>query len=230
MRKPFMKINPLLVSLLVLITLSSCHRYYTSSSFDAKTARHKSIAILPPQIIITGILPKTLSKSDIEELEETESRLFHRSLYNNILMRASNREYAMYVSVQPYTNTMAILEKNNINVRESWMMDDKELANLLGVDAVVRSSIEKDRFMSDLASASIDVGRKIINVILSKPVYVPVTSKTNDIRASCSIISNGETLWNDYYKRESDWNSPANQVIENITDNFAKHFPYKKKV
>ncbi len=53
--------------------------------------------------------------------------------------------------------------------------------------------------------------------------------ETNDIRATCSIISNGEALWNDSYTRESDYNFTANEIIEHITDNFAKHFPYKRK-
>ena len=136
----------------------------------------------------------------------------------------------MSVSLQPYTNTLAALEKNNISLRESWTKDDKELAQILGVDAVVRTSIQKQRFMSDLASQGIEAGKRILDAVLRNPASVPFgNSKTNDIRATCSIISNGEILWNDAYNGASDWNSPANKVIENITDNFAKHFPYKSK-
>jgi hypothetical protein len=224
-----MKLNSTLTALLVLITLSSCHRYYTSKSFDVKTIKHKAIAILPPQMLLTGNQPKNLTLTQIAEIEEKESKLFQEALYNNILRRANQGKYTMDVNVQPVNNTIALLEKNGMSLRDSWQKDDKELAKLLGVDAVVRSSIQKDRYMSDLASAGIDAGQKVLNAVLKNPVLVPGTNKTNDIRATCSLISNGETLWNDNYKRESDWNSPANDIIERITDNFARHFPYRKK-
>ena len=225
-----MRINSTLLALFVLISFSSCHRYYTSSSFAEKSARHKSIAILPPQLVVSGTLPKNLTPYNIEQLEEKESKLFQEALYNNVLRRGNSGKYALNVSIQPYTNTLAALQKNNISIRDSWTKDDKELAAILGVDAVVRTSIQKERFMSDLASAGIDAGRRILDAVLTRPVLLPgVTNKTNDIRASCSIISNGEALWNDSYTRESDYNYTANQLIEHLTDNFAKHFPYKRK-
>ncbi len=224
-----MKINSTLFALCTILLFSSCHRYYTSSSFSEKSATHKTVAILPPQMVLTGNLPRTMTQADIELLEEKESKLFQEALYNNILKRANRGKKTLMVSVQPYTNTLALLEKNSISVREAWTKDDGELARILGVDAVVRSSIQKERFMSDLASAGIYTGRRILDAVMKNPVPTPVINKTNDIRASCSIVSNGETLWNDVYKRQSDWNTPAYQVIENITGNFARHFPYKKK-
>jgi hypothetical protein len=226
-----MRINSTLLALLILISFSSCHRYYTSSSFIEKSAKHKTIAILPPQMVVSGSVPKNLSTYDIAQLEERESKMFQEALYNNVLRRGNSGKYVMDVSIQPYSNTLASLEKNNISIRDSWTKDDKELASILGVDAVVRTSIQKERFMSDLASAGIDAGRRILDAVLTKPVLLPgVPNKTNDIRASCTIISNGEALWNDSYARESDYSYTANQIIEQITDNFAKHFPYKRKV
>ncbi len=84
--------------------------------------------------------------------------------------------------------------------------------------------------MSDLASAGIYAGRKIVEAVMKNP---PVTSttlnKTADIKATCSVVSKGETLWSDVYSRESNFALPANEVIENITNNFARHFPYRRK-
>jgi hypothetical protein len=85
--------------------------------------------------------------------------------------------------------------------------------------------------MSDAASYGISVGRQIVyNTGLGSKIPLPyVPNKTNDIYASCNIVSNNQTLWNDSYKRASDWDSPSNIVIENITDNFGRHFPYKQR-
>lgn len=225
-----MKTNPTLFAVVMLITFSSCHNYYVTSSFDQKTSKHKTIAVLPPKMVLTGNQPRSYSADDITRLEEKESKLFQESLYNNILKQSNRGKYVMDVTVQPYANTLSLLDKNNISIRESWEKDDKELAQMLGVDAIVRSSIQKDRIMSDLASAGIEAGRRIVDAVINRPTLpgVPL-NKTADVNATCSVVSNGETLWNDTYKRESNFSSPANEVIERITNNFAKHFPYRRK-
>jgi hypothetical protein len=226
-----MKKNSTFLAFFVLIAFSSCHRYFTSASFAEKAARHKTVAILPPQVVFTGNLPKGVSATTIAETEEKESMLFQEALYSNVLKRGNGRKQILGVNVQPNNNTLATLKANGISLRESWTMTDIELAKVLGVDAVVRTLIQKDRLMSDLASAGIDYGKRVIERVISGPgtLALPGT-KTNDIRATCSIISNGETLWSDSYTKGSDWNSPANTIINSITDNFAKHFPYRKQV
>jgi hypothetical protein len=109
-------------------------------------------------------------------------------------------------------------------------LNDKELAQALGVDAVVRASLQKQRVMSDLASASIELGKQVIDAVTNKTGSVPgITSRTNNLSISCSIISDGETLWNDSYTSESHASLSETTIINNITDNFAKHFPYKKR-
>ncbi len=226
-----MKINSTTLLLIFLgCFVSSCHRYYTSNSFHQKTAHHKVIAILPPQMVLTGKQPNSVSTSEVAQLEEKESLFFQEELYNRILAKANHGKYVMDVQLQPHKNTLATLSKNNVSIRESWELNDKELASLLNVDAVVRTSIYKNRIMSDLASAGIETGKRILDVVLKNQTpVVGVPSKTNDIKATCTLVSNGETLWSDSYTKASDYSTPANQVIENITNNFAKHFPYKRK-
>jgi hypothetical protein len=225
-----MKIKSTLFVVLLLLVLSSCHHYYTSSSFTQKTSSHKLIAILPPQVAFTGNLPKNISIDDLKETEEKESKIFQEYLYNNLLKRGSSTKTPLSVGIQPYSNTLALLQKNGIGIRESWTLSDRELAQALGVDAVVRASLQKQRIMSDLASASIELGKQVIDAVTNKTGSLPVISnKTNNMSISCSIISDGETLWNDSYTSESYANLPEATVIDNITDNFAKHFPYKKK-
>jgi hypothetical protein len=36
-------------------------------------------------------------------------------------------------------------------------------------------------------------------------------------------------LWNDNYKQQANWQFAANDIVDNITDAFARHFPYRKK-
>jgi hypothetical protein len=232
----YFKPNPMnkyLLSILVIgiITLSCSHRYYTSSYFDQQTGHHKLIAVLPAEMVFTGKRPDNLTPEDIRKIEEAESKSFQHSLFNSILRHANSKKYFTRINLQDIATTERLLDENHITVKEASVKDDKELAAILKVDAVIRMRIQKQRYMSDLASYGISVGRQIIyNTGIGSKIPVPfVPNKTNDIYASCNIISNNQTLWNDSYKSASDWNSPANEIIENITDNFGQHFPYKQR-
>jgi len=221
---------PVLTGLFVF--LSSCaHKYYKSSYFEQQTAKHKTIAVLPAEMIFTGTQPKNLTPEDIRKIEETESKMFQNSLYSGILRHANTRKYITTISVQDISTTQKLLEENNISIRDSWKEDDKKLAQLLGVDAVVRMRVQKKRYMSDLASMGVSVGRQVLSQIGTANNFpVPyVSNKTNDIYASCNVVSNNQTLWNDNYERSSDYNRPSEAVIDDIADNFGKHFPYRKR-
>jgi hypothetical protein len=181
-------------------------------------------------MVLTGNMPPSYSVYEIELLEIKESKLFQEALFNNILKSGNHRRQELSISLQPFITTLSLLEKNDISIRNSWDKDDAELAAVLGVDAVVRTSIQKDRIMSDLASASIYAGDKIADAILKKPpLPTPAFINTSNIRATCSIVSKGETLWNDSYITGTNFSASANEVIYNLTSNFAKHFPYRRK-
>jgi hypothetical protein len=223
---------PFLAFAIAFLAFTSCaHKYYTSSTFEQQTAKHRTIAILPAEMIFTGSQPKTVTPEDIEKIEETESRAFQNSLYNGILRHANSKKYFTTISVQDIGTTQNLLEENHISVRDSWKTDDKKLAGILGVDAVVRLRIQKKRYMSDLASMGIGVGMQVLSQIGSANNFpVPyISNKTNDIYASCNIVSNNQTLWNDSYNGATNYNRPSEQVIDDITDVFGKHFPYRKR-
>ncbi len=221
----------LLLAAVALVFFASCHRQYTASNFENKSATHRLIAVMPAEMVFTGIQPKKLKPEDIAAIEERESKAFQQSLYNGILRQANTGRYQSQIQVQDISTTQKQLDEAGITIRQSWTTDDRELARILGVDAVVRMRIEKKRYMSDLASFGIDMGRDILwQVSKSNPILTPpVANKTNDIFAACRLVSNGETLWNDTYTRSADYTRPAENVIDDITNKFGKHFPYRKK-
>ncbi|HMK05699.1 MAG TPA: hypothetical protein VK489_15965 [Ferruginibacter sp.] len=211
----------------LIILSSSCRRAHVPSPAEEKTARHRVIAVLPVEMIYTGTRPKNITDSVIGKMEERESKVFQQFLHDNILRNGNNDRYMLMVSVQHYINTNAILNDNKISIRDSWFKTDEELAGMLNVDAVVRMKVQEKRYMSDAASMGIEYGRQVVGEIFKKSVNVP--NKTNDILASCSIISKGETLWNNNYRSASDWDTPPEYVINNITNNFAYRIPYRQR-
>ena len=228
--KKILPLQPVIFLIAVFFSTSCSHKYYTSSVFEQQSSPHRNIAILPAEMIFTGTQPKNISAEDIARIEETESQTFQVSLYNGILRHANSKKYYTSVLVQDISTTQNILEQNGISVRDSWKQDDKKLAELLGVDAVVRMRIQKKRYMSDLASMGIGMGQQVLAQVSAGKFPVPyVSNKTNDIYASCNVVSNNQTLWNDNYQGGTNYNSPSEAEIDDITDNFAKHFPYRKR-
>jgi len=225
------KIVPFLLLTSFIISASCSRKNYAYSVFDQRTAGHRVIAVLPSEIIFTGKQPKELTKDQIDSIELIESKSFQMSLYSNILRYANSRKYYMFVDVQDINKTINTLDENKISIRDSWKMDDKKLAALLGVDAIVRMQITQKRYMSDYASYGVTVARNVIREFpIGNKFPIPGNiGKTEDIYAYCSVISDNVILWNYRYKNSADWDNPSNIIIENITDNFGRNFPYKRR-
>ncbi|HET9432413.1 MAG TPA: hypothetical protein VFO37_01590 [Chitinophagaceae bacterium] len=215
----------------VIFLFACSNKYYTAGNFSEKTEDHKVVAILPAEIVFSGKQPKNLSPENIAKAEETESVNFQYALMNSILRHANTRKYITTVNFQDINTTQKILDQNNISVRDSWKKDDNELAKLLGVDAVIRMNIRKQRYMSDEASYGVGVAKQVIyKTGIGSKVPVPGSvGKTYDVYATCNLLSDNQTLWNDNYKRAADWDTQPNVIIEWITDSFGENFPYKKK-
>jgi len=215
----------------ILILFSCSNRYYTASNFEEKTEGHKVVAILPAEITFSGKLPKNSNPEAIAAAEERESVDFQYALMNSILRHANTRKYITTVNFQDINTTLKMLEQNNISVRDSWKKDDNELAKLLGVDAVIRMNIRKQRYMSDEASYGIGVAKQVVyKTGIGSKVPVPNSiGKTYDVYATCNLLSANQTLWNDNYKRATDYNTQPNVIVEWITDSFGENFPYKRK-
>ena len=224
------QILPIRISFLliaVLFFISCSRKNYTSTYFEQQTAKHRIIAVLPAEMIFTGTKPKGLTDSAIAKIEEQESIMFQNYLVNGILRNANTNRYYTTIAVQDISTTQKLLEDSNISVRDSWRQDDKKLAKILGVDAVVRMRIQKKRYMSDAASFGIGVGQDVLYRLGGVQPIVP--NKTNDIYASCNIVSNNQTLWNDHYRSTSSYNRTTEMVIEDIANNFGSNFPYRKR-
>ena len=222
---------PGFIAILLLFLFSCSNKYYTASNFEEKTEDHKVVAILPAEVTFSGKQPKNLSPDDIAKAEERESIDFQYALMNSILNHANTKKYITTVNFQDINTTLKILEKNSISIRDSWNKDDNELAKLLGVNSVIRMNIRKQRYMSDEASYGVGVARQVIyKTGIGSKVPVPSSvGKTYDIYASCNLLSDNQTLWNDNYKRSTDYDVQPNVVIEWITDDFGENFPYKEK-
>ena len=215
------------VSLLII----SCKSYYIAPQFEYQTISHKKIAILPVEVDHIGNIPDELSREDIELITRAESKAFQISFYNEILRSTRRGKKNIRVELQDYTETLNILDKNQIEIYDSWHMNNRDLAMLLKVDAVVRARIQKTRYMSDLTSYGIDVAVHVVNILSNYQSWLwlpPHLSRSKEILAEYRLISDTDKLlWSISYDIDADWRSPSHEIIDNVTRRAARKFPYR---
>lgn len=221
-------LNSFLAIALVAVLAACGAQKYTVKDFDSRTMDHQTVAVLPVEMVFTGKQPKDLTPEDIATIEDAESQAFQISLLNSLLGKANK----MRVTFQDYNRTNQRLEDAGIGIRESWTLDPEELAQVLGVDAVVRMRVEKQRYMSDLASFGIDMAQNLVWLLSDFTIYpwLPGSlNKTNDIRSRATLLDgkDGSVLWNVAVTREADWNRPSEEIINGVTRKYARNFPYR---
>ncbi len=216
--------------LLAALVAASCNRFYKNPYFEAKTTGHQTVAVLPYQIVITGRMPKDLTPEVKRKIEEAESVAFQRSYYSQIHLVGARGKRDLTVTVQPVEKTNQILAENGISIVDSWEKDPQALAQMLGVDAVIRSKAIKQRYLSDLESIGVQVGTSILNIALGTPFWFG-GGRTADVEVMSNIIaaSDGDNLFSGRDEVSVDWSRPANEAVEQINRRIARRFPYVTK-
>ncbi len=217
----------------VLVLLCSCTAVdYRSSDFVPKTQSHQTIAVLPFEMVFQGKAPANWTAQQIWQIEQEESLAFQSALHDFLLRRSGpDRRARIYIDIQPVQTTNGILADHDIGIVESWSLPAEELAEILEVDAVVRTSVWKTRYLSDLASLGIDLGAYILHELTNDAHVWSLFagSKTYDIYADSVLLNgnDGRLLWRVALHRETDWTRPANDVVVGITKKLARKFPYQ---
>ncbi len=222
---------PLVTMLLLAAACSTVN--YQSPQFAERAQHHQIIAVLPFEMVLTGNPPRNLTAQQIAEIEEAESVAFQEAYYYRLLHQASvHRKHPIRIEIQPVETTNRLLDAAGIGVRESWGMSAKSLARVLRVDAVISTSVQKTRYLSDGESFGVDLGLQVVNEVTQgrlAPVLPWGLVTTHDIWANCELIDglDGAVIWQTDLSQATDWQYPANQVIAGFTEELAKKFPYR---
>jgi len=227
-----MKQSAMLLPAVLLLTACTSVNYRSPDLIE-RGRDHTTIAVLPFEMVFTGRAPQGMTGEEIIALEEHESVLFQNALYYRLLNRSSaHRKHPIRVEIQPLELTNQMLAGHRIGLRESWAMHPSVLAEMLQVDAVVRATVTKTRYLSDSASFGVTVAAGVLYEVsdgLLPLLLPPFALKTYDIYADAVLIdgTDGHLLWEVAVHRETDWTRPANDVIAGITRGLARRFPYR---
>lgn len=225
--------STLIFAALTILSLASCSRaYYQTGDYDYFAARHRTIAILPVQTITYGRLRERPSEEQMKIIEEAESRAFQMSLYAELAKRSGVEYNDIAINIQHYSQTNSKLEEAGIGIRESWDLPPERLAAILGVDAVVHTTVEKEYFLTELESFGLGLATTLAIFFSNNPwwIFLP-DNRTSEVRSTCAILDGqeGVTVWATDRSEATYWNRSHRDVIENITRSLARRFPYRNQ-
>ncbi|MBL7710796.1 MAG: hypothetical protein JNJ86_17125 [Chitinophagaceae bacterium] len=207
------------LSLLAGFVFASCGpKIYKSSEFDSALAKHKTVAILPADVT-TKLRPNEAKKITAEQLADINQRTgydIQDKMYSWFLRRAE--KYAYTVTFQDVTRTNALLKQAGITYETLASKDRTELAQLLGVDAVLQNRSSMDKPMSE--GAAIAVG-----------VIFGAWGNTNSVQTTINIHDgkSGNLLWKYDYQASGSVGSSTDRLVNALMRNASKKFPYSVK-
>jgi hypothetical protein len=199
--------------------LTACGpQIYKSNQFSSVATTHKTVAILPA-IVSIQLRPneaKKVNPEDIRKNEESTGYSIQDQMYGWFLRENDKMKYT--VAFQDVNKTNSILKKANISYQDLRSKSKQELASLLGVDAVISTTMRMEKPMSE--GAAITVG-----------ILVGAWGATNKANITIDIHENksGDLIWKyDYQASGSVFNSPE-QLVKGLMRNASKKFPYNQK-
>lgn len=212
-----------------MLALSCSRQFYQTGAYNDLSGQHHTVAVLPAETVTTGRIPSDLTPEMVEAIEENESRAFQMALFDQVSRQTGRPEQNVKVNIQHYAETNAKLEKAGIGIRESWNMPPSELAEVLGVDAVVRATVRKEWFLTNLESFGLNLARSVIFLFSNGPWWIIPNDRTSVVLASASIIDgrSGASVWNTEINRDTDWNTSHSEIVRRIARKLARRFPYR---
>ncbi|WP_207433681.1 hypothetical protein [Sabulibacter ruber] len=217
----------LLLVATALLGLGSCNQsrnIYTSRAFPAAAKQHKTIAILPFDVQV-GLRPnqmRQLTPEQLYDLELKHGRAIQSALQVHFLNKVNRNEEK--VAVQDVNVTNSILKERDIQPEELQAIPPAELAQMLGVDAVMVGSLTTQKPLSNAVAAALT----IYNFLYTP--YVSGGGPTNSGNAAIKIYdgASGTLLWSYEKMLSRGLGSDTHNIVRAITRKATKKIPYTK--
>lgn len=220
--------------LTVLMITTSCsnqYRRYQTSAYEEMENQHETLAVLPVETVMTGRIPREITDEQIEVIEMAESKAFQVALYDQLARRSGSRRGEIRVNFQHYSQTNALLQEAGISYKDAQTMAPGKLAEILQVDAVVRTRVQKEKYLTNLESFGIQLAQNIAILTGGPNFGVFASSRTSDVLVSISTLDADTSVptWALEQDCPTYWNRRTQEIIENIAVWIARRFPYRNQ-
>jgi hypothetical protein len=206
-----------LVSSLLLLSIagfSQDKQIFESPKIQEFISTHKKVAILPFNATIGyRKLPKDYNAEANKEVEMKLGYDMQSGMYTFLLRKSS--DYT--VEVQDVERTNAILKKNDL-INKLTETAPEELAKVLGVDAVIKSSYTYQKTKSEGGAIVLTL---LVGFGTGSVATGALTMQINDGKE-------GELVWRFYKQMSEDVMSSPATMMERMMRKVGRNFPYQK--
>lgn len=129
---------------LVIFVACKSTQSYTSPQAAGAVLLHKKVAVLPFRVTFSDDYKEVIrgGKSSWAEQERIAGLDLQKAGFEYVAKRSNKKGYDL--AIQSFFETNKILEDSNISFSQLMLMDKTQLANLLGVDAVIFGTSKVD--------------------------------------------------------------------------------------
>ncbi len=221
--------NLVIFPLLLLVLASCSRRQYQTAAYSELSTQHQLLAVLPVTTTTTGRIPAKWTEEELRQVETIESEAFQIAIYEEIARRGGVYYENIRVNFQHIRETNALLKEAGIEPRDSWDMPATKLADALGVDAVIRVDVTKQRYLTDLEGLAVGVATTLLGLIDDNPIFLGQASRTSDVWASASVVDgqSGVSVWTTRQKCPTFWNRQHQDIVRTIARTLGRRFPYR---
>lgn len=201
---------------LILFLISCAPKIYYAPDFEKLAKKHKSVAILPADVVIR-LRPNDAKKMTQEQADENAKQTGYEiqdAMYSWFLRRSGKLNYS--VDFQDITKTNSLIKDAGIVYSDLKTKDRSSLAKLLNVDAVIQNSTSLDKPMSE--GAAIALG-----------LLVGVWGSTNQVKTTINIHdgTSAKLIWKYDYQASSSVGSSSTNLVNALMRNASRKFPYQ---
>jgi hypothetical protein len=212
-------------SFLLILLLTSCSKVFYSKDAVEISRKHKTIAIIPPKVVISTLLH--LNNSSLKEQLKNESYIFQKEMYMWMLNKKNKTPYNFEVLDIEIVNS--ILKRSGY-FSDTTSLTPFDMSKILGVDAVLSSNYNFARLIGNETIQTITDTSKSISANQNNSTRSTIINEDIDIVYSLYDLTTQKLIWNfDKKIRYSATGYSQNKIVKGIFKKAFKKMPYNSK-
>lgn len=188
----------------------------------------KTVAVLPFFVSQTGHRAKGITEESVQKANEELGIVFQESLYSFLLKHTGRKKKEPLGVFQSTQQTNGLLRKTGWTIQEMYTKTPEELAQLLGVDAVVMTTVSANKNISDGLATGLAIGQVVLATASQNTVLLPDINAA-DLNMNCSLYDkqNGTLLWKTFRQGSTNLPGNVNNLAEFYSNWIARRFPFR---
>ena len=227
MKKIFsnLKQHLLSYSFILILLLTSCSKVFYSKDAVEISRKHKTIAIIPPKVIVSTLLH--LNNSALKEQLQNESYIFQKEMY--MWMMNKNNKIPYNFEVLDIEIVNSILKRNGYFL-DSTTLTPFDISKILGVDAVLSSNYNFERLIGNETIQTITDTSKSISANQNNSPRSTNINEDIDIVYSLYDLTTQKLIWN--FDKKFTYSATSYRqykIVKGIFKKAVKKMPYNSK-